>query len=75
VIVTNIVIRDYLLNYARSLIYTTSLSFANVIAVECSFDMLENGTAQDVRPLSLNPFAMILRNIPFCADQAGPKAS
>jgi 8-amino-7-oxononanoate synthase len=75
VIVTNILIRDYLLNYARALIYTTSLSFANVIAVDCSFDMLENGTAQDVRRLSLNPFTLILRNMPFFADEASSKAS
>jgi 8-amino-7-oxononanoate synthase len=48
VIVTNTLVRDYLLNYARPLIYTTSLSYPNVIAADSSFDMLENGTAQDV---------------------------
>lgn len=37
-----------MINYARSLIYTTSLSYANVIAIDCSFDMLENGAAQKV---------------------------
>ena len=41
-------VRDYLLNYARSLIYTTSLSNANIIAAECSFDMLEEGEAAKV---------------------------
>ncbi|KAF8193376.1 pyridoxal phosphate-dependent transferase [Pholiota molesta] len=46
VIATNTLIRDYLLNYARSLIYTTSLSYANIIAADCSFDMLTDGTAQ-----------------------------
>lgn len=46
VVLTNTLIRDYLLNYARSLIYTTSLSYANIIAANCSFDMLTNGTAQ-----------------------------
>ncbi|KAJ7079155.1 pyridoxal phosphate-dependent transferase [Mycena belliarum] len=45
VILTTPLIRDYLLNYARSLIYTTSLSFANIIAADSSFDMLVNGTA------------------------------
>ncbi|KAF8151049.1 PLP-dependent transferase [Crassisporium funariophilum] len=48
VILTNTLIRDYLLNYARSLIYTTSLSYANIIAADCSFDMLIDGTAQHV---------------------------
>ncbi|KAJ3507405.1 hypothetical protein NLJ89_g6325 [Agrocybe chaxingu] len=46
VLLTNTLVRDYLLNYARSLIYTTSLSYANIIAGDCSFDMLTNGTAQ-----------------------------
>ncbi|KAF8963133.1 pyridoxal phosphate-dependent transferase [Flammula alnicola] len=46
VILTTTLIRDYLLNYARSLIYTTSLSYANIIAADCSFDMLTDGTAQ-----------------------------
>jgi len=48
VILTSTLIRDYLLNYARSLIYTTSLSHANIIAADSSFDMLTNGTAQFV---------------------------
>lgn len=42
-------VRDYLVNYARPLIYTTALSYANVIAANCSFDMLENGSASKVR--------------------------
>ncbi|KAJ6480811.1 pyridoxal phosphate-dependent transferase [Mycena vitilis] len=47
-ILTSPLIRDYLLNYARSLIYTTSLSFANIIAADSSFDMLVDGTAQEL---------------------------
>ncbi|KAI0346254.1 PLP-dependent transferase [Trametopsis cervina] len=46
VILTSELIRDYLLNYARSLIYTTALSYAQVISVDCSFDLLEDGTAK-----------------------------
>ena len=49
-LLTNTLIRDYLLNYARPLIYTTSLSNLAVIAASCSFDLLENGTADRVRP-------------------------
>jgi len=37
-----------LLNYARPLIYTTSLSNAAVIAISCSFDLLDDGTAEKV---------------------------
>jgi 8-amino-7-oxononanoate synthase len=48
VMVTNSLLRDYMINYARTLIYTTSLSYANVIAVNCSFDMLNNGVAKKV---------------------------
>lgn len=49
VILTDEVVRDYMLNYARSLIYTTSLTYANIVAIDCSFDFLENGVAQKVR--------------------------
>ncbi|KXN84371.1 8-amino-7-oxononanoate synthase [Leucoagaricus sp. SymC.cos] len=45
VIITNNLIKDYMLNYARSLIYTTSLSYANIIAADASFDMLTDRTA------------------------------
>ncbi|KAI0318612.1 pyridoxal phosphate-dependent transferase [Amylostereum chailletii] len=45
VVLTTPLVRDYLLNYARPLIYTTSLSHANIVAANCSFDLLENGTA------------------------------
>ncbi|PCH42547.1 PLP-dependent transferase [Wolfiporia cocos MD-104 SS10] len=55
VLLTTPLIRDYLLNYARSLIYTTSLSYANIISVDCSFDLLEDGTAtQLARDLASN---------------------
>ncbi|KAH9959474.1 PLP-dependent transferase [Russula dissimulans] len=46
VLLTNTLIRDYLLNYARPLIYTTSLSNAAVIAASCSFDLLADGTTE-----------------------------
>jgi 8-amino-7-oxononanoate synthase len=42
-----------LLNYARPLIYTTSLSNAAIIAASCSFDLLEDGTAERVRTPAL----------------------
>ncbi|KAF7370182.1 Aminotransferase [Mycena sanguinolenta] len=41
VVLTDAVIRLYLINYARSFIYTTSLPLFNVVAIGCSFDMLE----------------------------------
>lgn len=48
VVLTNELIKSYLLNYARPLIYTTALSCANVVAINCSFDLLEDGTASEV---------------------------
>ena len=41
-------VKQYLINYARTLIYTTSLSYANIISANCSFDMLECGRADEV---------------------------
>ncbi|KAK1218733.1 hypothetical protein PQX77_018571 [Marasmius sp. AFHP31] len=39
-------ITKFLLNYARPLVYTTALSNMAVIAAGCSFDLLEDGTAE-----------------------------
>lgn len=52
---TTPLVRDYLLNYARPLIYTTSLSHANIIAADCAFDLLEDGTAEKVRRSAFSP--------------------
>ena len=69
-------VRDYLLNYARSLIYTTSLSHANIIAADCSFDLLESGEADKVHahPLcvvSITPHT----NLPSPPHASSPRAS
>ncbi|KZV77306.1 PLP-dependent transferase [Peniophora sp. CONT] len=45
VLLTSTLVRDYLLNYARPLIYTTALSNTAIIAASCSFDLLSDGTA------------------------------
>ena len=50
VLVTNTLIWDYMINYARSFIYTTSISYANIIAVDSSFDLLEQGALEPVSP-------------------------
>lgn len=42
-------VKQYLINYARTLIYTTSLSYANIISADCSFDILASGRAEEVR--------------------------
>ena len=49
VILTSVLVRDYLLNYARSIIYTTSFSYASAIAIDCSVDLLEDGTTEEVK--------------------------
>ncbi|KAJ2934092.1 hypothetical protein H1R20_g3001, partial [Candolleomyces eurysporus] len=66
VIITTELIRDYLLNYARSLIYTTSLSYANIIAADASFDLLMDGTTESLSNHLLNlsnhlVFTLLLR--------------
>ncbi|ESK85568.1 8-amino-7-oxononanoate synthase [Moniliophthora roreri MCA 2997] len=46
VVLTTPLVAKYLTNYARPLIYTTTLPRLSVIAASCSFDMLEDGTAE-----------------------------
>jgi len=54
VVLASEIIRDYLQNYARPLIYTTGLSYPNIILADCSFDMLENGTAEELAKITLD---------------------
>ena len=48
--VTSTLIWDYMINYAQSFIYSTSISYANIIAVDSSFDLLERGALEPVSP-------------------------
>ena len=50
VLVTNTLIRDYMINYARSSIYTTSICYANSIVVDSLFDLLEQVASEPVSP-------------------------
>jgi len=45
IFLTTPLIRSYLLNYARTLIYTTSLPHPTLTSIETSLDLLEDGTA------------------------------
>ncbi|KAI0749781.1 PLP-dependent transferase [Daedaleopsis nitida] len=63
VLLTTPLVRDYLLNYARSLIYTTSLSYANIIAADCAFDLLEQGEADKLAKQLLDLSAYFLSSL------------
>ncbi|CAK5278337.1 unnamed protein product [Mycena citricolor] len=63
VIITSPLIRDYLLNYARSLIYTTSLSSSNIIAADTSFDLLDDGTAHKLADHALSLSAYFVESL------------
>ncbi|EIN03997.1 PLP-dependent transferase [Punctularia strigosozonata HHB-11173 SS5] len=72
VLLTTPLVRSYLVNYARPLIYTTALSHPNIIATGCAFDLLEDGTAEalSVRLLDLSQYMIDLlrqrlRNVPM----------
>ncbi|KAI3616008.1 8-amino-7-oxononanoate synthase [Moniliophthora roreri] len=46
VVLTTPLVAKYLCNYARHLVFSTTLSQMNVVAAGCSFDMLGDGTAE-----------------------------
>lgn len=46
----NPLIRSYLVNYARPLIYSTAMPLMNVVAIKAAFEMLEEGHGDVVRP-------------------------
>lgn len=41
--------RDYLINYARSLIYTTALGFPFLASIRTSYELLSSGQTESVR--------------------------
>ena len=41
IILGSALLRDYLINFARSFIYTTALPFQNLAAIHCAYDLLE----------------------------------
>lgn len=43
------VVRDYLVNYARTLIYTTAMSHLNLVALDVVYDCLVDGQAEEKR--------------------------
>lgn len=36
-------LRQYLINYARPLIYSTFMSYSSLASIKCVYDVLENG--------------------------------
>lgn len=41
--------RDYLINYARSLIYTTALGYPFLASIRTSYELLSSGQTESVR--------------------------
>ncbi|KAG8924937.1 hypothetical protein FRC02_010082 [Tulasnella sp. 418] len=48
IVLASPLIRSYLCNYARPLVFSTALSHSSIISIGCSFDMLENGVAEEL---------------------------
>ena len=49
IVLCNPIIRAYLINYARPLIYSTTMPYLNVLAIKAAFEMLEEGHGDVVR--------------------------
>ena len=62
VLVKNTLIRNYMINYARSFIYTTSIYYANTIVVDSLFDLLERGASELVSVFQ-NTFIIVAHHI------------
>jgi 8-amino-7-oxononanoate synthase len=50
VVICDPLVRSFLINYARPLIYSTVMPRMNVAAINCSLDVLESGASEPVSP-------------------------
>jgi len=41
-------LKDYLINYARSFIYTTFMGYSSLASISCAYQMLEQGVTKEV---------------------------
>jgi hypothetical protein len=41
-------LKNYLINYARSFIYTTFMGFSSLASIHCAYQMLEQGVTREV---------------------------
>jgi 8-amino-7-oxononanoate synthase len=48
VILGNSTVRTTLMNFARSIIYTTAPSFINIAAIRAAYNLLKTGATQEV---------------------------
>ncbi|GJN93692.1 hypothetical protein Rhopal_006749-T1 [Rhodotorula paludigena] len=53
VVLASPLIRDYLINYARPLIYSTAMTYMSALAIQKSLEMLEEGESEPVRGAAL----------------------
>lgn len=49
VVLCSKVVRDYLVNYARTLIYTTAMSYPSLVALDVVYDCVSSGQAEERR--------------------------
>lgn len=55
IILCSPLVREYLINYARPLIYTTALSFPSLAAVQAVYSLLVDGRTE----LVSHPFSLL----------------
>ncbi|GJN93686.1 hypothetical protein Rhopal_006743-T1 [Rhodotorula paludigena] len=68
VVLASPLIRDYLINYARPLIYSTAMTYMSALAIQKSLEMLEEGESEPSRmstaPPSTSPIIPLLTSSP-----------
>jgi 8-amino-7-oxononanoate synthase len=48
VLLSSAAVREFLINYARPFIFSTAMSVLNVLAIECSWDLLQSDEGDEV---------------------------
>lgn len=64
-------VRDYLINYARSLIYTTALGYPFLASIRAAYEMMAEGETEPLRQTLQQRIQLLREHLAVLQEQSG----
>lgn len=65
IVLGSVRLRDYLINFARSFIYTTAAPLHHLVAINCAYQLLKNGDHQKLLELNISLYNQLTEELHF----------